>query len=347
VPLVVESGTLFDTSATVATARQFWIPTVMVSGQGHAAIGFSTAGTPYHADAATAGRLADDPLGVTENVAIYTGSSTAYNPPSDPGSLNGRRWGDYSFTSLDPLDDMTMWTIQEFCNTTNSYGCRAVKLIAPPPALPSSAAPVPAGQPSVSVVVAAASSAGSGFFDPGPDLAAPALPFHHLSASVTNTGVTGTPPTVNSVGFLDATHVQLDLNTSAADPSLPGEKYGVSVTNPDGQSVTGSMVLEVDAPVAAAGASAGGFRLESVIPNPTIGATRIGFSVAYPTRVRLSIVDVQGREIAVLADGPWSAGLHELEWNGRRGAARAPAGIYFVRYRTGGLQQIRRLALVH
>ena len=347
VPVVVESGTIFDTSATVATARQFWMPSTMVSGQGHAAFGFSTAGTTFHADAATTGRLSGDPLGTHQNLVIYTSSSTAYNPAGNPGSSAGRRWGDYSFTTLDPLDDMTMWTVQEFCDAANSYGCRAVKLIAPPPATPASAPAVGAGMSSVTVLITGASIGGSGFYDPGPDLAAPALPFRHLSAYVINTGVTGNPPTVNSVAYIDPTHIQLDLDTSAADPNLPGEKYGVLVTNPDDQSVSGSGVLELDASVTAVGQNAAGFRLESVVPNPTTGATRIGFSVAFATPVRLSIVDVQGREIAVLADGVQSAGLHELQWDGRRLGARVPAGIYFVRYRAGGLQQIQRLAMMH
>jgi hypothetical protein len=346
VPLVVESGTIFDTSATVATARQFWIPSAMVSGQGHAALGFSTAGTLYHADAATAGRLNGDAPGTTEDVSIYTSSGTAYNPVSDPGDANGRRWGDYSFTTLDPLDDMTMWTVQEFCDATNSYGCRAVKLIAPPPATPASALPVAAGRPSAHVVLTGTSVAGSGFFDPGPDLASPALPFHHLAAIVTNTGVTGNPPTVNAATFVDPTHVQLDLNTSAADPNLPGQKYTVVVTNPDGQMVSGPMVLEVDAAVTAVETSSSAFEIESVIPNPTTGATRIGFTVAFASQVRLSVVDVQGREIAVLADGVLSAGQHEAQWNGRRGSVRAPAGIYFIRFRAGGVQRIRRLAMM-
>ncbi|MGH3054616.1 MAG: FlgD immunoglobulin-like domain containing protein, partial [Gaiellaceae bacterium] len=203
------------------------------------------------------------------------------------------------------------------------------------------------GLASVAVVLAGAASQGSGFYDPGPDLAAPALPFHHLSVSVTNAGVTGNPPTVNAVSYLDPTHLQLDLNTSAADINLPGEKYSIVVTNPDGQSAGGASVLEVDAATASAGAGASAFRLESVVPNPTTGATRIALSVAYPIAVRLSILDVQGREIAVLTDGMLPAGRHELRWNGRRGEGRAPAGIYFVRFRAGALQQIQRLALVH
>src|SRR6185437_5936317 len=101
--------------------------TTLFRSQGHVAFGFSTAGTPYRIDAATNGRLTTDALGQLGTPTIYTASSTAYNPPGDPGdSVSGRRWGDYSFTSVDPLDDMTMWTIQEFCNATNSYGVRAV-----------------------------------------------------------------------------------------------------------------------------------------------------------------------------------------------------------------------------
>jgi hypothetical protein len=113
----------------------------MVSGQGHAAVGFSSSGAAAYADAATVGRLAGDTLGTMQTPVTYTASTFAYNPASDPGGGGGRRWGDYSYTSLDPCDDMTMWTIQEFTNATNSYGVRAVELIAPPPATPSTASP--------------------------------------------------------------------------------------------------------------------------------------------------------------------------------------------------------------
>lgn len=236
---VNQSGTIFDSAATLVAARQYFIPSITVSGQGHAALGYTTGGTPFRLDAATNGRLIGDALGTLGAVNIYTASSTAYNPPADPGPT--RRWGDYSFVSLDPLDDMTMWTIQQYCNGTNTYGTRVVKLLAPPPATPTTAAPanVAAGQASVNVVITGTSVSGSGFFDPGANLAAPALPFTHIAASVTG-GVT-----VNSVTFTDATHVTLDLNTTAASP---GPK-DVTITNPDGQNATGIGVLNVGAAV--------------------------------------------------------------------------------------------------
>ncbi|HEX8335155.1 MAG TPA: lamin tail domain-containing protein [Pyrinomonadaceae bacterium] len=234
-PTLNQSGTIFDPATNRATARQFWIPTVMVSGQGHAAFGYSTAGTAFRPDAATNGRLRGDTLGTAQAVNVYTASTGAYNPPSDPGPP--RRWGDYSYTSLDPLDDMTMWTIQEFCDAPNSYGVRVAKLQAPPPASPNSASPnsIPAGQSSVSVVITGTSVSGSEFYDPGTNLAAPALPFNHISASVSG-GVV-----VNNVTYNSPTQVTLDLNTTGASP---GGK-NVTITNPDGQSTTRNNVFFV------------------------------------------------------------------------------------------------------
>jgi uncharacterized repeat protein (TIGR01451 family) len=228
-PTVVQSGTVFDTAATLAAARQFWIPSVMVSGQGHAALGFSTAGTPFRANAATVGRLVGDTLGTTQGApVVYTASATAYNPASDPGGANGRRWGDYSFTTLDPNDDMTMWTIQQFCDAANSYGVRAVKLIAPPPATPDCSTPAQVTTSTQNVTITGTSSSGSGFFDPGAGFP------NRLQASVTG-GVT-----VNSVTFNNPTSVT--LNVTATTNGLKN----VTLTNPDGQSVLGTGCINVN-----------------------------------------------------------------------------------------------------
>ncbi|MCA1634524.1 MAG: lamin tail domain-containing protein [Acidobacteria bacterium] len=245
-PTVNQSGTVFDTAATRATSREFFIPSVMVSGQGHAALGYSTAGTPFRADAATNGRLAGDALGTLGAVNIYTASSTAYNPPSDPGSP--RRWGDYSFTSLDPKDDMTMWTVQQFCNSTNTYGAQVVKLLAPPP--PAAAVAVPPAvadeTASTSVVLTGTPVAGTAYYDPGTDLAAPALPFNHISATVTG-GVT-----VTSITFDSPTQVTLNLSTVGATSG----PQNVTITNPDGQQAIYTAAVTVTsapAPAATAG----------------------------------------------------------------------------------------------
>ena len=346
-PSVVQSGTVFAPSATNTTDQpHFWMPSIMVSGQGHALMGMSTAGTNIHVDAATTGRLAGDPLGAMAEPANYTGSFAAYNPPGDPGQAGiGRRWGDYSMTALDPIDDMTLWTVQMFCNNTNSYGCQVIKMMAPLPAAPVSAGDVSAGWASQITTVVGSSTGGSGFFDPGPDLGGGVPAFSHLTAVVTNTGVSGTPPTVNSVTVVDPTHVQLDLNTIDATPSQPGEKYSVTITNPDGQSATGSMILTVTLPVGVGGEAAG-FSLGAVQPNPARGEAGVAFTVGRESRVRIVVLDLTGREVATVVDGVWSAGGHRASWNGLVAGARAPAGMYFMRYEAGGTTLVRRFVLL-
>lgn len=240
-PSLVQSGTVFDNAATLAAARQYFIPSITVTGQGHAVIGFTAAGTPIGATPAYTSRLAGDTLGTMSGppgaAATTFGTSTAnYNPPSDPGGTGGRRWGDYSFTSVDPLDDMTVWTIQEYNQATNSYSVRVGKLLAPPPATPTcTASPIPFTGPTGNVVVNATSSAGSGFYDPGANLAAPALPFSHLSASVSNA-------TVNSVTYNSPTQVTLNITSTVAG------LQSVTLTNPDGQGVVATSCIDVQVP---------------------------------------------------------------------------------------------------
>ena len=230
-PTVNQSGTIFDAAA--SNPKFYWNSTAMISGQGHTAFGFSVAGNNDRINAATNGRLVGDSLGTQGAVSLYTNSSTAYNPPGDSGGVLGRRWGDYSFSSLDPNDDMTMWTIQEYCDGTNTWGTQVAKLLAPPPATPASASPpnVASGQSSVAVVITGTSVTGSGFFDPGAGFA------NRIAASVTG-GVT-----VNSITYTDPTHVTLNLKTIGAT----GGAKDVTVTNPDGQSSTGSAILNITA----------------------------------------------------------------------------------------------------
>ncbi len=234
-PTLVQAGTLFAATPTNSVDdRHYWIPSIMVSGQGHAAMGVSTAGTNEFVNAATVGRLASDPLGTLETPILFTSSPAAYNPPGNDGSSRGRRrWGDYSYTSLDPCDDMTMWTIQEFCDALDSYGVRIVKLIAPPPVTPISANPafIPQGQSSINVTVSGVATGGKGFYDPGPGFAC------RLAASI------GGGIAVNSVTYNSPNTITLNISTVSA---LIGSK-SISVTNPDGQSATGSL-LTVGAP---------------------------------------------------------------------------------------------------
>ncbi len=89
------------------------------------------------------------------------------------------------------------------------------------------------------------------------------------------------------------------------------------------------------------------FALSRVSPNPAPHLMRFQYGLPVPSAVRLTVVDVQGREVAVLAEGLLSDGWYSASWGGETGRGRAPAGLYFVRLRAGGRNLIRRFALTH
>lgn len=76
-------------------------------------------------------------------------------------------------------------------------------------------------------------------------------------------------------------------------------------------------------------------KLES-LPNPFRGSTTLEFAISAdtqfaPEHVRLAIYDVQGREVALLVDGDFAAGKHQLDFD----ATGLVPGIYYARLDVG------------
>jgi hypothetical protein len=219
-PSLVQSGTVFDPSG--STPVSFWFGAIMPSGQGHVALGMTIAGAATRVNAAVTGRLASDPLGTMNGAPVIYSPNTsfAYNVQGSPATR--QRWGDYSYTSVDPDDDMTLWTVQEYVDANDSYGVRLVRLLAPPPATPMSVAPntlLPT-QAGATLTVTAASASGSGFFDPGAGF------IRRLTAGFSGAGVTVTNVAVTSPTTLTLT---VSTNNAATGPRT------LTITNPDGQ----------------------------------------------------------------------------------------------------------------
>jgi flagellar hook assembly protein FlgD len=58
--------------------------------------------------------------------------------------------------------------------------------------------------------------------------------------------------------------------------------------------------------------------------------TQIAFSLPAESRVKLTIFDILGREIATLADDQRTAGSHTVSWGGMNAAGkRVASGVYF------------------
>jgi len=74
------------------------------------------------------------------------------------------------------------------------------------------------------------------------------------------------------------------------------------------------------------------FELEQSYPNPFNPETTIKFSMPHAGEVRLTVYDINGREVCTLVKGQWAAGFHSVIWNGRdRHGQRVATGMYFYR----------------
>ena len=67
-----------------------------------------------------------------------------------------------------------------------------------------------------------------------------------------------------------------------------------------------------------------GLRLDAPFPNPAAGAVTVPLAVGESERVEVSVYDTLGRRVAVLADRPFAAGRHPLQW--------VPSGLAAGRY---------------
>ncbi len=74
------------------------------------------------------------------------------------------------------------------------------------------------------------------------------------------------------------------------------------------------------------------FNLGQNYPNPFNPETEITFALPEPSTVRLTVLDILGREVAMLENGALSAGYKSIRWNGRNGNNEpVSSGMYFYR----------------
>jgi hypothetical protein len=84
-------------------------------------------------------------------------------------------------------------------------------------------------------------------------------------------------------------------------------------------------------------------------PNPARGATILAFTLPRDGAVTLRIFDAAGRLVRTLAQGgQWSAGAHEMAWDGRdEGGRIASPGAYLARIESAGGARSQRVLRIH
>ena len=84
-----------------------------------------------------------------------------------------------------------------------------------------------------------------------------------------------------------------------------------------------------------------------VEPNPVRSDVRVSLSLPRAERVRLEVLDVSGRRVALLAEADLTAGTHPVRWDRATASGRrAPSGVYLVRAAAGAERHVTRIVAI-
>ncbi len=88
----------------------------------------------------------------------------------------------------------------------------------------------------------------------------------------------------------------------------------------------------------------GATAVEDPRPNPFVRSAALTFTLAAPEIATVSIYDVTGRLVRVLAREQLPAGAHTVMWDGRDGTGlRVAGGAYFLRFQAGNVARTRKV----
>ncbi|MBL7727696.1 MAG: G8 domain-containing protein, partial [Dinghuibacter sp.] len=137
---MLDGGRIDDATATGTNGgRWYTYPSLSVNKNSDVLAGFSKLESDGYAGAAYAMRLGTDAAGTMQDPVVFKDGEDYY----DKASSGRTRWGDYSHVTIDPLDDISFWTWQEYArpraaptvfSTTAKWGTWVAK-VSPNPCL--------------------------------------------------------------------------------------------------------------------------------------------------------------------------------------------------------------------
>ncbi len=82
--------------------------------------------------------------------------------------------------------------------------------------------------------------------------------------------------------------------------------------------------------------------ITNAYPNPFNASTQISFNLVDESKVTLEVFDLMGRKVSTLANGSYSAGNHNVNWD----ASQYASGVYFYKLSTDNETITKRITLV-
>jgi len=84
------------------------------------------------------------------------------------------------------------------------------------------------------------------------------------------------------------------------------------------------------------------FSLERNYPNPFNPSTTIEYSLSEKSKIKLTIYNLRGQEVARLLNQVQNAGTHKIVWD----ASKVASGVYLYKLQAGDFVQTRKMVLL-
>jgi len=140
------------------------------------------------------------------------------------------------------------------------------------------------------------------------------------------------------IGIVNPIGVEVDIIDIIIEDILLGSANALttnlnnSIVTPAGDEITRSKPILTD-----------GVITTSAYPNPFNPSTQLSFTLPHAATVRLSVFDLQGKEVAKLVNGTFKeAGSHQVQFD----AGNLPSGVYFYRIVVGNFVATKRIQLL-
>lgn len=114
--LMVSSGAPIVQSGVIdgGAGTHHFFPAIAVNQNDDVCIGMSRSDATRFVEAIVADRVSTDPSGTLSALTVIKAGEDSYVKDFGSGRV---RWGDYSAAAVDPSDDLTLWTIQQYAET--------------------------------------------------------------------------------------------------------------------------------------------------------------------------------------------------------------------------------------
>lgn len=325
---IVQSGVLDG-----GVGVHYYFPSIAANSNGDACLGFTRSDATRFAEAVFTGRLASDPPGTMQTIQLLKAGESSYSKFFG-GPDN--RWGDYSNTSVDPSDDLTFWTIQEYAGQNAGTGVDDGRWgtwwgkIPPQTSLP--------------IQLASFTAVGS------------ANGTVHLDwmtiSEIDNFGFGVQRRAANQDAFVTipqgfvpghGTTVIPQRYSFTDSPASPGHwYYRLQQIDLDGSfTYSNEAVVDIGTGLSAEYVPSQTELLPNY-PNPFNPTTKIRYGLPDKAHVTLAVFNTLGQQIAMLVDGEKEAGYHEVSFD----ATSLASGVYYYRIRAGEFVQTKKLLLL-